>query len=76
MRAACQPSPNLAGKRQSQLEAIMADTLRERFRKAMVVRGLAERTQAAYILNVELMVRRTELHPAKITDDKLRDYLV
>jgi site-specific recombinase XerD len=52
----------------------MADTLRERFRREMVVRGLSEPTQDAYLRDVELLVRRTGKHPAQLTSKDLRDY--
>jgi len=52
----------------------MATTLRERFQEEMIVRGLAERTQQAYMLNVELMVRHTDRHPSRLSAEDLRAY--
>jgi integrase/recombinase XerD len=43
--------------------------LRERYRQELVVRGLAART-------VVLMVDRTALHPARMSEDDVRSYLV
>lgn len=51
-----------------------ATTLRERFEQEMVVRGLAERTRRAYLLNVTLLHERTGKHPARMTADDLREY--
>ncbi len=52
----------------------MSDSLREIFRREMVVRGLSERTQRSYGLNVELLVRRTGKHPSHLSSNDLRDY--
>ena len=52
----------------------MADTLRERFRQEMAVRGLSDSTQSAYLGCVELLVLRNGKHPAKISNDDLREY--
>ncbi len=52
----------------------MADTLRERFRQEMVVRGLADSTQSAYLGCIELLVLRNGRHPARISNDDLREY--
>lgn len=53
---------------------VMSDTLRDRFQREMVIRGLSERTQKSYGLNVELLVRRTGKHPTQLTTEDLRDY--
>jgi len=54
----------------------MAETLREQFRREMIVRGKSDLTQDAYLRNVELLVRRTGKHPAKLSTNDLRDYFV
>ena len=52
----------------------MSDTLRDRFQREMIVRGLSERTRKSYGLDVELLVRRTGRHPTQLTTKDLRDY--
>ena len=52
----------------------MKDTLRDRFIREMTVRGLSQRTQNSYLLNLTLLVKRTGNHPAKLTTDDLRNY--
>ena len=51
------------------------DTLRERMRRAMRVRGLGHSTIKSYVSAVRLMVERTGMHPAKLTDERLTEYL-
>ena len=52
----------------------MKDTLRNRFSREMTVRGLSQRTQDSYLLNVSLLVKRTGKHPAKLVTKDLRNY--
>ena len=53
----------------------MSETLRERFEREMLIRGYADRTRASYAANVSLMVRRTGLHPAHMTEEDVSAYL-
>ena len=52
----------------------MKDTLRNRFSREMTVRGLSQRTQDSYLLNVTLLVKRTGKHPGKLSTEDLRNY--
>lgn len=53
----------------------MSETLRERFEREMLIRGYADRTRGSYMSAVELMVRRTGVHPARMTEDDVSTYL-
>lgn len=53
----------------------MSETLRERFEREMLIRGYADRTRGSYMSAVELMVRRTGVHPAHMTEDDVSTYL-
>ena len=52
----------------------MNDTLRNRFKREMTIRGYAESSCKNYGSCVELMVGRTGLHPARMTRDRMADY--
>ena len=52
----------------------MKETLRDRFSREMTVRGLSQRTQDSYLLNVTLLVKRTGKHPTKLFTADLRNY--
>lgn len=49
--------------------------LRERMRREMRVRGLKPRTITSYVSNVRQLVERTGIHPAKLTEERLTEYL-
>ncbi|MBT3297209.1 MAG: site-specific integrase [Lentisphaerae bacterium] len=51
------------------------DTLRERMRREMRVRGLSESTIKSYVGAMRLMVKRTGIHPAQLTEQLLTEYL-
>lgn len=53
----------------------MPKALRERFDQEMLVRGYADRTRRSYLDAVTLMVRRTGLEPACMTEESLTAYL-
>lgn len=53
----------------------MADTLRNRFVRAMQIRGFAERTRHSYLNNVHLMVKRTGVHPSQLSEEDIGAYL-
>lgn len=53
----------------------MAETLRERFEREMLIRGYADRTRDSYVSAVRLMVRRTGLEPPQMTEEDLSAYL-
>jgi site-specific recombinase XerD len=52
----------------------MAETLRDRYAREMTIRGYAASTKQNYMGDVELMVRRTGCHPAKMTRDSVAKY--
>lgn len=53
----------------------MSDTLRSRFDRAMQIRGYSDRTRHSYLSDVQLMVKRTQMHPARMTEEDITAYL-
>jgi len=51
------------------------ERLRDRMARELRVRGMAERTVSAYVDDVRLLVERTGLHPAHLSEDRLKGYL-
>ena len=51
------------------------DTLRDRMRREMRVRGLADRTIKSYVSDMRLLVERTGIHPARLSEEQLTGYL-
>jgi len=49
--------------------------LRDRMRREMRVRGKAERTIKSYVADMRLMVERTGIHPAQLTEEQITAYL-
>ena len=49
-------------------------SLRDRFSREMAVRGHSQRTQESYLSNVNILVKRTGKHPAKLSTEDLRNY--
>jgi len=51
------------------------DRLRDRMARELRVRGMAERTVSAYVDDVRLLVERTGVHPARLTEEGIKAYL-
>jgi site-specific recombinase XerD len=51
------------------------ERLRDRMAREMRVRGMAARTVTAYVDDMRLLVERTGVHPAHLTEERLKGYL-
>ena len=51
------------------------DRLRDRMARELRVRGMADRTVESYVDDVRLLVERTGLHPARLSEENLKAYL-
>ena len=51
------------------------ERLRDRMAREMRVRGMAARTVSAYVDDVRLLVERTGLHPAHLSEERLKGCL-
>jgi site-specific recombinase XerD len=56
-------------------ETAAMDRLRDRMARELRVRGMAERTVKSYVDNMRLLVERTGLHPARLTEEGIKAYL-
>jgi site-specific recombinase XerD len=56
-------------------EAAAMERLRDRMARELRVRGMAERTVSAYVDDVRLLVERTGMHPARLTEEGIKAYL-
>jgi hypothetical protein len=56
-------------------EAAAMERLRDRMARELRVRGMAERTVSAYVDDVRLLVERTGVHPARLTEEGIKAYL-
>jgi hypothetical protein len=56
-------------------ETAAMERLRDRMARELRVRGMAERTVSAYVDDVRLLVERTDLHPARLSQADLKAYL-
>jgi site-specific recombinase XerD len=63
------------GLRCAAAETTAMERLRDRMARELRVRGKAERTVRSYVDDVRLLVERTGLHPARLSEEQLKGYL-